>query len=181
MTSPAIAFSESRTDWRGPVSPYRESGSNSVYMVFSQNQATADPEDQRGWLPEHRVRQILRRLTSCPVENGTDTSASATLPPQIETALAEFAAGIQGARPSRLIVAAAREISLAAVRYTREPEITVDVDGELSFDLRLSDGRLLLAELGSDGRAHVGIHDENDRLAEHRTADYRFLLSMIKP
>lgn len=113
--------------------------------------------------------------------NGTDAPAPSSLPEEIEAALSEFAAGGEAARPDHVIVAAARKISLAAVRYTREPEISVDVDGELSFDLRLADGRLLLAELGVNGRAHVGIHDENDRLAEHHTADYRFLSSMIKP
>ena len=181
MTSPAIEFSESRTDWWDPIAPYRESVSNRIYIVYSQNQATENLEDQRGWLPGNRVWQILDRLTSCPVENGTDAPAPSSLPGEIVTALAEFAAGIEAARPDRVIVAAAREISLAAVRYTREPEITVDVDGELSFDLRLSDGRLLLAELGINGRAHVGVHDDDDRLAEHRTTDYQHLLSMIKP
>lgn len=182
MTSPAIAFSGSQTDhWRRTPSPYRDSGSKKLFIVFSQNQTTENPEDYRGWLPGNRPRQILDQLTSCPVENGTDAPASLSLPDKIEAALAAFAAGTETARPERAIVVAAMEISLSAVRYTRDPEITVDVDGELSFDLRLSNGRLLLAELGINGRVHVGIHDENDRLAEHRTADYQFLLSMIKP
>ena len=181
MTSPAIDFSQSRTDWRHPIARYRDSGSNRIYIVCSQNQATENPVDPRGWMPGNRAREILDQLTFCPVENGTDAPVASSLPEEIETALAGFAAGIEAARPGRGIVAAAREISLAAVRYTHDPEITVDVDGELSFDLRLSDGRLLLAELGINGRAHIGIHDDNDRLAEHRTTDCQHLLLMIKP
>lgn len=182
MTSLAIAFSESQTDhWRRDPSPYRDSGSKRLFIDFAQNQSTENPEDRREWLPENRARQILGQLRSCPVDNGTDAPAPSSLPDEIEAALATFAAGTEMARPERAVVVAAREISLAAVRYTRDPEITVDVDGELSFDLRLSNERLLLAELGINGRVHVGVHDENDRLEEHLTADYQLLLSMIKP
>ena len=180
MTSLAIALSESQTDhWRRDPSPYRDLRSKKLFIVSAQNQATESPEDRREWLPENRARQILGQFTSCPVENGTDVPAS--LPEKIEAALAAFAAGTETARPERAVVAAAADISIAAVRYTHEPEITVDGDGELSFDLRLSNGRLLLAELGINGRVHVGIHDEDDRLADHNTADCRLLLSMIKP
>ena len=51
---------------------------------------------------------------------------------------------------------------------TVEPEITVDVDGALSFDLRLSNGFLLLAELDSDGTLSAGIFDDGQGiLVEH--------------
>ena len=182
MTSLAITSSTSQTNyWRRTPFPYRDSGASSLLLVLVQNQATENAEDHRGWLPGNRARQIWNQLTSCPMDPGTDAPTPLSLPDKIEAALVAFSAGTEAVRPERAVVDAAKEIALAAVRYTRDPEITVDVDGELSFDLRLANERLLLAELGINGRAHVGIHDENDRLAEHHTADYQFLLSMIKP
>ena len=65
----------------------------------------------------------------------------------VKTALDEFAAGLDGKRPEPLVVEMAARIANAALDKTREPEISVDVDGALSFDLELPDGRLLLAEL----------------------------------
>ena len=49
---------------------------------------------------------------------------------------------------------------MAAVEKTVEPEITVDVDGALSFDLRLASGLLLLAELALDGTLDASIYDD---------------------
>ena len=45
----------------------------------------------------------------------------------------------------------ALRLSAAAVEKTNEPEITVDVDGALSFDLRLNSGLLMFAELTVGG------------------------------
>ena len=69
----------------------------------------------------------------------------------------------------------ARVLCEAAERYVSNPDITVDVDGELSFDLRLNDGRLVFAELGLDGRLDVGVYGPDNKMLEHdahATCDY---------
>ena len=60
----------------------------------------------------------------------------------------EFAAGVEGVVPGAEVVAMAGRLARAAIANTVEPELAVDVDGALSFDLRLNNGLLLLAELG---------------------------------
>ena len=52
------------------------------------------------------------------------------------------------------------ELLRRLLRRTVEPEITVDVDGALSFDLRLANGWLLLAELDPDGALDASIYDD---------------------
>lgn len=83
-------------------------------------------------------------------------------------AIREFAAGIDGERPSPEVVEMAHKITLAAVDKTIEPEISVDVDGALSFDLRLSNGLLLMAEIAIDGTLDAGIIDDKQgSIVEH--------------
>ncbi|MYE41972.1 MAG: hypothetical protein F4X27_17365 [Chloroflexi bacterium] len=77
----------------------------------------------------------------------------------VKTALDEFAAGIDGNHPDPWVVEMATRIAKAALTKTREPEISVDMDGGLSFDLELPSGRLLLAELGIDGSIDAGVYD----------------------
>ena len=61
------------------------------------------------------------------------------------------------------------------------PGITVDIDGELSFDLRLKDGRLVFAELGFDGLLDVGVYGSDGRMLEHDAqATCAYLLSVIE-
>ena len=67
------------------------------------------------------------------------------------SAIRVFSIGHEGKRPSVSVVSMADRIAKAAVDKTVEPEITVDADGALSFDLRLTSGRLVLAELDLDG------------------------------
>ena len=76
----------------------------------------------------------------------------------------EFAIGFDGVVPSIIVVEMARRIAEAAIEKTIEPEITVDVDGALSFDLRLTDRSLVLAELGIDGSLDGNIYDDQSRL-----------------
>lgn len=92
-----------------------------------------------------------------------------------EAQLAEFSAGRDGVRPTERAVRIATVLCEAAERHVAKPEITVDIDGELSFDLRLNDGRLVFAELGLDGRLDVGVYGSDNKMLEHdahATCDY---------
>ena len=72
----------------------------------------------------------------------------------------EFAAGVDGVRPGRSVVDKADRLVQAARQGTIEPEIAVDVDGALSFDLRLNNGLLLLAELSIAGNLDASVYDD---------------------
>lgn len=72
--------------------------------------------------------------------------------------LREFAAGVEVVRPGRSVVAMANRLVKAALQRTVAPEIAVDVDGALSFDLRLSNGLLLLAELSVNGNLDASVY-----------------------
>ena len=100
---------------------------------------------------------------------------SPSLSSVVEAQLAEFSAGLDRVRPTDRAVRIATVLCEAAVQYVENPEITVDVDGELSFDLRLKDGRLVFAELGLDGRLDVGVYGPDNKMLEHdahATCDY---------
>lgn len=77
------------------------------------------------------------------------------IPPIVQ----EFAAGLDGVTPSPETVAIAGRLAQAVLDYTAEPALAVDVDGALSFDLRLRNGLLLLAELSVAGTLDVGVYD----------------------
>ena len=85
------------------------------------------------------------------------------LPEDIESALREFAGGVDGVLPNDEVLAAARRLAEAAAA-TVSPEITVDIDGALSFDLRLRDGSLLLAELSAAGALDASVYDGANKL-----------------
>ena len=72
----------------------------------------------------------------------------------------EFAAGVDGVRPGRSVVDKADRLVQAALQGTIEPEIAFDVDGALSFDLRLSNGLLLLAELSIAGNLDASVYND---------------------
>ena len=110
-----------------------------------------------------------------------DVPPSPSLPPVVEAELAEFSAGVDGMRPTEQAVCIARVLSDAAVRHIKHPEITVDIDGELSFDLRLDDGRLVFAELGLDGKLDMGVYGSDNQMLEHDAkATCQYLLSIIE-
>ena len=110
-----------------------------------------------------------------------DVPPSPSLPPVVEAELAEFSAGTDGMRPTEQAVCIARVLSDAAVRHIKHPEITVDIDGELSFDLRLDDGRLVFAELGLDGKLDIGVYGSDNQMLEHDAkATCQYLLSIIE-
>ena len=56
---------------------------------------------------------------------------------------------------------------------TEEPEITIDVDGALSFDLRLKSGLLMFAELAIGGGLDITVLNDSGpgaRIVRHLTA-----------
>lgn len=85
---------------------------------------------------------------------GTETTIT-TYP-----AVQEFAAGVDGVKPSAEVVEIATRLVQAALDHTADSEISVDVDGALSFVLQLNDGRLVLAELNPDGAIDASQYDD---------------------
>ena len=72
-----------------------------------------------------------------------------------------FAEGIAGDRPSADTVMTAAKIVEAAIEKAAEREIEVDdMDGALSFELRLKRGLLVVGELNLIGNLHVNIYDD---------------------
>ena len=64
-----------------------------------------------------------------------------------QSAIHAFSNGLKDKRPTQAVIDIASRITEEALAKTVDPEITVDVDGALSFDLRLANGLLILAEL----------------------------------
>ena len=81
-----------------------------------------------------------------------------------QDALDAFAEGLDGRLAGFAAVELAAKIANAALSYTVQPEITLDVDGALSFDLRTSAGHLILAELSLEGDLDASIYDQQDKL-----------------
>ena len=77
-------------------------------------------------------------------------------------AIRDFALGVDGSKPAEGVVTIAVRIVAAAIKRTVDPELSVDEDGALSLDLRLSNGLRMLAELPIDGTLDVGIYDDRD-------------------
>ena len=110
-----------------------------------------------------------------------DVSPSSSLLRVIQAELVEFSAGLDGVCPAEEVVRIATVLSQAAVRHVAHPDITVDIDGELSFDLRLDDGRLVFAELGLDGQLDVGVYGPDNQMLTHDPeATCTYLLSIIE-
>ncbi len=78
----------------------------------------------------------------------------------LHPAVQAFAEGVEGVTPTPLVVKVADTIARAAIEKTVEPEISVDIDGALSFDLRLANGLLLMAELEVQGGLDASIYDD---------------------
>lgn len=91
-------------------------------------------------------------------------TSTAEIKAATQTTLDEFAAGIDGKRPERLVVETAARIANAALLKTVKQDISFD-DEEcaVSFDLELSNGHLILAELWSDGSIDASVYDEKRR------------------
>ena len=80
--------------------------------------------------------------------------------PYFHPALREFAAGKEGNPPTEEANRLAQRIVQTADQKGTHPDVHVDFEGALSFDLYLPDGRLLLAYLFPDGVLDVSVYDE---------------------
>ena len=83
-----------------------------------------------------------------------------------------FARGAGDMMPTAEVIETATRITEAALENTVEPEVSVDGDGALSFDLRLSNGFRMLAELPIDGSLDVGVYDDRDPNQRAREVEY---------
>ncbi|MCY4483452.1 MAG: hypothetical protein OXC12_11290 [Spirochaetaceae bacterium] len=68
---------------------------------------------------------------------------------------------MDGRTPGVDVVDLARALVRGAEQRTHQPEITIDVDGALSFDLRLTSGLLMFAELAIDGKLDITIVNDS--------------------
>ena len=186
---PAVEFEDPRTEPKVPL-PHESIRHTRRSLAFVEENRSVVEEwaDLTGQIIEVPNRQ---RPTGpllfffMPVGSRTDFDADflteSSLSARFEKVLENFAVGVSGVRPSFEVQEAARTLVRAAEKHLRAPEISVDVDGALSFDLRLANGRLVMAELNADGRLHVGTFDENDCLETHRTTkEHQHLLSLIE-
>ena len=188
MTAHAGAYSDPRTDHRLPPVPYRDFDHphlSIVAVIGKCDDATEKPRDFKLYVAGNWREMIdAERLFTWMFDSRTAIPHEISMPPlsgEFETAIGKFEAGMGGACPNAAVITAARAIWEAAVHRTTDPDIAVDdVDSALSFDLRLQDGRLVLAELFPDGKLHVGIYDRDDELLEHRTTRYEYLVSVIE-
>ena len=80
----------------------------------------------------------------------------------------EFAEGVGGICPERSVVAMAVRLVQAAIAHTDKPEITVDDDDGMEFDLRLGNGWLLMANLFPDGKIDVSVYDDSQGIPVKR-------------
>ncbi len=74
----------------------------------------------------------------------------------------KFATGLDDKRPTSEVIDTAGRITAAALQCTSAPEFSLDDDGSLSIDLRLSNGLRMLAELPIDGTLDVGVYDDRN-------------------
>ena len=73
-----------------------------------------------------------------------------------------FATGLPGVPPSDSTLESAKMIVEAAMEKAVQKEIEVDdTDGSLTFELRLTNGLLVIGELGLDGHLQANVY--NDR------------------
>ena len=84
----------------------------------------------------------------------------------LHPAVYAFSEGLEGIRPTSAAIGVAARIAVAALAKTVEPEITVDVDGALAFDLRTAGGLLVLAELDVNGELDASVYGDEDRLVK---------------
>lgn len=104
-----------------------------------------------------------------------------TLPPDTEGKITEFARGIDGECPEEEVVRIATDVARVAADRTEDPEITVDIDGALSFDLRLRGGQLVLAEIDMFGRIDFSVYNAANELEQHHPkATWQDLIAVIR-
>lgn len=91
-----------------------------------------------------------------------------------------FKNGINGIEPGHEVVLLARRLSMVAAKHVDNADIRFDSDGELSFDLRLRSGRLLMAELSVAGAVFGSLYDRNDNFIGKITTEDEFIAELRK-
>ena len=94
-------------------------------------------------------------------ENHPESRTAEVTP--IDPKVRAFSLGLDGKRPLGDVVDLAYRLVQVVEEKTDQPEITVDVDGALAFDLRLASGFLMFAELGVDGILDLTVLDDSGR------------------
>ncbi len=100
---------------------------------------------------------VVAEVGCVPWAESGDTSREE---PYSHPALREFATGKEGNPPTEEANRLAQRIVRTADQKGTDPDIQVDFEGSLSFDLHLPDGRLLLAYLFPDGVLDVSVYDD---------------------
>ena len=77
----------------------------------------------------------------------------------VHPALSNFAKGKEGICPGTETLSLARTLIEIAIQRVSNPDIHVDFEGSLSFDLPLPNERWLLADLFIDGQFDVSVYD----------------------
>ena len=127
------------------------------------------PDRRTCWISFHDRVVVSYELTFDVIDS-TDVADDTAPESSADVALEEFSCGSNACPPSRSVVDLAGRLSEAVINNTIEPEITIDVDGALAFDLRLRSGLLMFAELQTDGSLCVTILD--DRGEETSVVDH---------
>ena len=149
-------------------------------------------QDSAGWIPTPSQRSLsgesnlerlggtiwinssgsgLRHIRAEPAITSPDVGTSFGGEPVISDPVVQaFCEGLQGVRPDRSVTEMAVRITEAALDKTVEPEVTLDVDGALSFDLRLTNGLLILAELDVYGGLDASVYDDHEGILVQRLA-----------
>ena len=83
---------------------------------------------------------------------------------ELDLAVVEFSNGLDGKRPASHVLFMAALMAAEAKKKTIQPEVSVDIDGALSLDLRLESGALILAELDADGCLDASVYDQDGNL-----------------
>lgn len=91
--------------------------------------------------------------------------AATPLSNALQNELDQFTQGLEAEQPpTNEVVDMATRILHVAVENAPVPDVIVDTAGALSFDMRVNDRRLIMAELEADGSINVGEYDSQDQL-----------------
>lgn len=100
------------------------------------------------------------------IHTDNDASLATTpFPNALQNELDQFTQGLAPAKPpTKEVVDMATRILHVVLENAPVPDVTIDTAGALSFDMRLNDRRLIMAELEADGSINVGEYDSQDEL-----------------
>ena len=94
-----------------------------------------------------------------------DMLAATPLSNPLQNELDQFTQGLETEKPpTKEVVDMATRILHVVVDNAPVPDVIIDTAGALSFDMRLNDRRLIMAELEADGSINVGEYDSQDEL-----------------